>query len=446
MHNLRQQVEQPQDQHTIAYTFIYALVDPTTKFVRYVGKSNTPKRRLVMHLIPSGLIPKTRKNHWIKSLLSAGKKPELILLEKVEECIWKDAECRWIAYYRSLPEYPQLTNGTSGGDGAEKGSKLKPEARAKISAANKGRKVSEETKAKISLSNSGRKRSDDVKKRISEKVKAFYRTLSKDEIRIRNTHRSGWTKETHDKASKTQRQRQKRPNVSSRFIGVSWLPREQRWKSHLYFGGKTVIVGYFDAEIDAAHARDKKAIDLAGNAFRLNFPREEYGTDMSINYQKRQIQKNNKSGFRGVGFNNRPGRVKRWTATVAVDGKNLVIGYFGDKVEAAHAYDRWIIEHRGSSAYTNFPRAYYEQTPWHPTAKEKNKSIAQSSKINNLSGFRGITKSGKTGWKTVIHYMGAVYRLGSSKTAEEAARKYDRKIIELRGESARTNFPISDYD
>jgi hypothetical protein len=438
--------EQPQDHVT---TFIYGLVDPRTGFVRYVGKAYNPKRRRQAHMNPSSLRPKTRKNHWIKSLLNDGRKPELILLEQIKECEWEDAERRWIAYYRNIPGYPQLTNGTSGGDGAQKGFKHKPESIEKMRIARK-RQVfySEERNKKISLSKLGRRRSETTIKRMSEGMKAFYSTMSKDEIKIRNTHRSGWTKETHDKASKTNKQRKKRPNTSSQFIGVMWSKKDKFWHSYIRFDGKQIDLGCFAEEIDAARARDKRAIELAGDAFRLNFPRTEYDNDRCDVYQKphHPVQRNNKSGFRGVSFNNRPGRVKRWNATVAIDGKNVCLGYFSDKVEAAHTYDQWVIDHHDSSVYTNFPRAYYEQTPWHPAAKEKNKSIAQSSKINNLSGFRGVTKSGKNGWKSVIHYMGTVYRLGSFKTAEEAARKYDRKMIELRGDSARTNFARSDYD
>jgi len=440
--------EQPQDNRSTAFTYIYGLIDPRTGFVRYVGKAHNPKRRHQAHMNPSSLKPKTRKNHWIKNLLNAGRKPELILLEQVKECEWEDAERRWIAYYRSLPGYPQLTNGTSGGDGAEKGFKHKPETIAKMRASRKGYVPSAETGRKISLSKLGRGRSEETKQHVSDGLKAFISTLTPAERRAKYGRTRDWTEESRKKLSKTHRQRQKCPNRSSDFIGVSWCKKDKRWKSYIFFNEKTLIIGYYDEEIDAARARDMKAIELAGDAYRLNFPQAEYENYGYRNYQqaKREVQKNNKSGYRGVCFNNRPGRVKRWMTTVSINGKNVVLGYFSDKIEAAHAYDQWIIEHCDSSAYTNFPRAYYEQTPWHPAPKEKPKTIAQSSNTNNRSGFRGITKSSQNTWKSVIHYMGMTYRLGSSKTAEEAARKYDRKIIELRGDSALTNFPRSDYE
>jgi len=44
-----------------------------------------------------------------------------------------------------------------------------------------------------------------------------------------------------------------------------------------------------------------------------------------------------------------------------------------------------------------------------------------------------------------IRYMYKTYHLGTDKKAEEAARAYDRKAIELFGEFAFLNFPHSDY-
>jgi hypothetical protein len=351
---------QPQDHLITAY--IYGLVDPITEFVRYVGKAYNPKRRRQAHMNPSSLKPKTRKNHWIKSLLGAGRKPELILLEQVKECEWEDAERRWIAHYRNIPGYPQLTNGTSGGDGAEKGFKHKPETIAKMVASRKGYVPSAETGRKISLSKLGHKRSEETKQRVSDGLKAFANNLTPAERSAKYGRPRDWTQESRKKLSDTNRQRQKFPNSSSSFIGVSWCKKAERWKSSLRFEGKTVRIGDYDKEIDAARARDMKAIELAGDAYRLNFPRAEYENDAFSNHQqpKREIQKNNKSGYRGVCFNSRPGRVKRWNATVAIDGKNVCLGYFIDQIEAAHTYDRWVIQHRGPSAYTNFPRSCYD--------------------------------------------------------------------------------------
>ena len=95
-------------------TYIYALVDPDTDGVRYVGKADDPYKRLERHL--AGYEPRaTHKSNWIKSLLAQGKQPELMILEEVGVAAWEEAEKRWIAYFRKVGV--SLTNITDGGEG-----------------------------------------------------------------------------------------------------------------------------------------------------------------------------------------------------------------------------------------------------------------------------------------------------------------------------------------
>lgn len=62
----------------------------------------------------------------------------------------------------------------------------------------------------------------------------------------------------------------------SKFKGVS--PRQDprkikpKWHSRIYADGKSIHLGWFDSEIDAARAYDKKAKELFGVFAVLNFP------------------------------------------------------------------------------------------------------------------------------------------------------------------------------
>jgi hypothetical protein len=66
--------------------------------------------------------------------------------------------------------------------------------------------------------------------------------------------------------------RKKRANTSSRFIGVCFHKRKQKWIATVEFEGKKYWIGTFDNEIEAAKARDEAAKRLHKNFARLNFP------------------------------------------------------------------------------------------------------------------------------------------------------------------------------
>lgn len=63
-----------------------------------------------------------------------------------------------------------------------------------------------------------------------------------------------------------------RPNSSSKYLGVTFYTRKQKWAAAVTYNRKKYFVGYFSSEIDAAKARDKKAIEVQGEYANLNFP------------------------------------------------------------------------------------------------------------------------------------------------------------------------------
>ena len=76
---------------------IYALVDPQNSQIRYVGKTvNQLSLRLREHIwISRTNRSKCRRAVWIKTLTDKNLKPEIKLLETVDEKHWKEAERRW---------------------------------------------------------------------------------------------------------------------------------------------------------------------------------------------------------------------------------------------------------------------------------------------------------------------------------------------------------------
>ena len=53
------------------------------------------------------------------------------------------------------------------------------------------------------------------------------------------------------------------------------------------------------------------------------------------------MQKNNTSGYRGVYFNK---LTNKWQTCIVINGKHNYIGSFADIIEAANAYDKYVID------------------------------------------------------------------------------------------------------
>jgi DNA-binding transcriptional regulator YdaS (Cro superfamily) len=160
---------------------IYALADPRTGEVRYIGKAVDPVRRLQQHLTPFQLSRyKSKKNSWIKSLLDAGVTPTLHVLELVDYQAANEAEIRWIA--KALGMGARLTNGTAGGDG---GAITDPDAKARVRAAHVGRKTSDATKKKMSIS---------AKARITPEERERLRSISNGKPPVHHGEKNPMTK------------------------------------------------------------------------------------------------------------------------------------------------------------------------------------------------------------------------------------------------------------
>jgi len=152
---------------------IYALRDPRTKRVRYVGKSSKGIKRARRHLCPAIRIRPYHIYNWIRKLLSLGLKPTISVLEILPYNSTDDRlsqrERHWIRKLRA--QGAKLTNSTTGGEGtrgfkhslksrrrmsaAKKGKPLSAEHRRHLQEAKVGWVISKETRIKISLAKRG---------------------------------------------------------------------------------------------------------------------------------------------------------------------------------------------------------------------------------------------------------------------------------------------------
>ena len=148
--------------------------------------------------------------------------------------------------------------------------------------------------------------------------------------------------------------------ASSAFIGVHWNTNERRWRASVKFQGKSVDVGYFNNEMEAAVHRDNKVREL-GWPLQFNFstkveanavlqaapadkgmePRPKCGT---------KFLGANASSFKGVYWHSTS---QRWTSHILHCAKRVHVGTFTNEVEAAVRRDEKVCE-LGSELELNF--------------------------------------------------------------------------------------------
>lgn len=128
-------------------TYIYKISDELGN-VRYIGKSNNPRRRLYQHINDKSNL---HKFNWLNSIIKRGSKPIIEIIEKVSVDIWQEREIYWIAKFKE--DGFDLINLTLGGEGGN------------------GMKHTEESKQSMSKSKKGIKLSEEHRKSISEAVK-----------------------------------------------------------------------------------------------------------------------------------------------------------------------------------------------------------------------------------------------------------------------------------
>lgn len=149
--------------------------------------------------------------------------------------------------------------------------------------------------------------------------------------------------------------------------------------------------------------------------------------------QFNQHTKRGSSRFKGVRFcprhTNRP-----WEARICVDRRQRSLGSYAAEEEAAHAYDAAARAIHGEFARLNFP-----DDPATPVDPEYRRMAV--CRLDNTSGFRGVTTRPDGRWQSSIRVNGRRRYLGTFSDSVQAAAAYDRAAREALGALAITNFP-----
>lgn len=172
-------------------------------------------------------------------------------------------------------ETKEILSNLSKGNKYALGNILSEETRKKMSL--RAKNMSDETKAKMSKSKMGLKCSESTKLKISQtrkerKIQISETTKSEClKVLIGNKFRLGKFHSEEVKAKMRKSQHKKGPDFG-KYKGVIFVTKQQRFRAMIYPNGKSIYLGSFKNEVDAAKAYDKAALFYYGENCYLNFP------------------------------------------------------------------------------------------------------------------------------------------------------------------------------
>jgi len=146
------------------------------------------------------------------------------------------------------------------------------------------------------------------------------------------------------------RNKKKMKGTTSKYYGICYNKKISLFIAQITVDGKHIFLGSFDNEIEAVEFRDVYIIQNNLENFRLNFPskKDEYLLRNKIILKPQTSS----SGFIGVKIDKRHGSI---TSSIQINRKKIYLGTFDTHLEAACAYDKYIVDNNLSRKKLNFP-------------------------------------------------------------------------------------------
>ena len=217
-------------------------------------------------------------------------------------------------------------------------------------------------------------------------------------------------------------------SLTSKYVGVCWDKKANRWLSQIQHHGKWKFIGNFDDELAAARMYDEEA---AAQGKPVNFPQNPQ-QQQAVKMRKDRSQMPNitrPSKYVGVNWSKKG---KRWKSCIRINGKKTFLGCYDDEDEAARVYD---LQAMRFGKPVNFPSGGQRQAVKPRKDKSGLPDVLRKSSYVGVTWNRAMKK-----WETKTRINGQIKGLGYFDLEDEkkAALNYDEQAA-LQGKPV--NFP-----
>eukprot|EP00985_Skeletonema_marinoi_P005491 scaffold2384_cov150-Skeletonema_marinoi.AAC.1 len=226
---------------------------------------------------------------------------------------------------------------------------------------------------------------------------------------------------------------------ASKYTGVSFDKRMNKWQAKIHIDGKNRLIGYYENEEEAAvdYAR---AVFKYKNQAALGKAREDsFIIDLSDVPPQPPIPKSSgtikegASKYTGVHFNK---QMNKWRVQIDIKGKNRLIGYYENEEEAAVDYARAVFKYKnqgalGKAREDSFIIDLSGVPPQPPIPKSSGTIKEGASKYTGVHFNKQMNK-----WRVQIDIKGKLRTIGYYENEEEAAVDYARAVFKYKGQAA----------
>ena len=224
----------------------------------------------------------------------------------------------------------------------------------------------------------------------------------------------------------------------TKYVGVSWNKRTQRWIANIKINGKSKHLGYFDSDYDAAMKYDEEARQHGKSVNVPIHPSDDQAEKQKKPRKLSDIERmeRQETEYVGVSWSKQQ---QRWHAWIHYGKKKNYLGLFDTDYEAAMRYDE---EARKQGKAVNFK---FSDEDVQAEKQKKPRKLKGKERIERQeTEYVGVSwNKDSQQWSSRIRINKHVKKLGYYDKAYDAAKRYDE---EARKHGRPVNIPIHPTD